>query len=74
MRGAANGRTSPTPSNRFKQRRVVDNLVRLGGLELPEITPSSLPRTTHYRNKLEYTAGAFRWFTSEELASMGDII
>lgn len=58
----------------FKQQQVVDNLVRLGGLDLPEVTPI-LPsaRTRHYRNKLEYTASAFRWFTSEELASMGEI-
>ncbi len=58
----------------FKQQQVVDNLVRLGGLELPEVSPIiASGRTTHYRNKLEYTASAFRWFTSEELKTMGDI-
>ncbi len=58
----------------YKQQQVVDNLVRLGGLELPEVLPIlASPRTTHYRNKLEFTASAFRWFTSEELRNMGEI-
>ena len=58
----------------YKQQQVVDNLVRIGGLELPEVSPIiGSPRTTHYRNKLEYTASAFRWFTSEELNTMGEI-
>ena len=58
----------------FKQQEVVENLVRLGGLELPPVSPIiASAHTTHYRNKLEYTASAFRWFTSEELATMGEI-
>lgn len=58
----------------YKQQQVVDNLVRLGGLELPEVLPIlASPHTTHYRNKLEFTASAFRWFTSEELRGMGEI-
>lgn len=58
----------------YKQQQIVDNLVRLGGLELPEVM-SILPslHTTHYRNKLEFTASAFRWFTSEELRDLGEI-
>ncbi|QQR86862.1 MAG: 23S rRNA (uracil(1939)-C(5))-methyltransferase RlmD [Flavobacteriales bacterium] len=58
----------------YKQQQVVDNLVRIGGLELPPVSPIlGSERTIHYRNKLEYTASAFRWFTTEELRSMGDI-
>ncbi|MBK6543492.1 MAG: 23S rRNA (uracil(1939)-C(5))-methyltransferase RlmD [Flavobacteriales bacterium] len=58
----------------YKQQEVVDHLVRLGGLELPPVSPIlAAQRTTHYRNKLEYTASAFRWFTSEELRTMGEI-
>lgn len=58
----------------YKQQQVVDNLQRIGGLELPNVSPIlGSERTTHYRNKLEYTASAFRWFTTEELRSMGDI-
>lgn len=57
-----------------KRQEVIDNLQRLGGLSLPEV-PTALPspRTTHYRNKLEFTASALRWFTSEDLRTMGPI-
>lgn len=58
----------------YKQQQVVDSLVRIGGLELPTVSPIlGSERTTLYRNKLEYTASAFRWFTTDELRSMGDI-
>ncbi|HEX2616843.1 MAG TPA: TRAM domain-containing protein, partial [Flavobacteriales bacterium] len=58
----------------YKRQQVVDNLERLGGLELPEV-PSALasPHLTHYRNKLEFTASAARWFTKDELGTMGEI-
>ena len=58
----------------FKHQEVVDQLERLGGLDLPEVPPTlGSPRTTHYRNKLEFTAGSSRWFTTEELRDLGDI-
>lgn len=52
----------------FKRQEVIDNLQRLGGLELPEV-PATLasPKQRYYRNKLEYTFSAQRWFTKEEL-------
>lgn len=54
----------------FKRQEVIDNLQRLGGLDLPEVpTALASPRTRHYRNKLEYTFSAQRWFTKEELES-----
>ena len=53
---------------KYKQNQVVDNLVRIGKLDLPEISPilgSKL--TTHYRNKLEFTFSAKAWLTTEEM-------
>ena len=57
----------------YKQQQVVDNLERLGGLTLPQVSPIlSSPSTTHYRNKLEFTFSNSRWFTREEIGSLGD--
>lgn len=53
---------------KYKQQQVIDNLERIGGLELPaihSIVPSSQIR--FYRNKLDYTFTANRWLTKEEL-------
>lgn len=51
----------------YKQKQVVDNLTRIGHLELPEISPI-IPsdKTLEYRNKLEYTFCNRRWFTKDE--------
>ena len=58
----------------YKRQQVIDNLERIGGLELPEVPPTlASPRTTHYRNKLEFTGSAHRWFTTAELRSFGEI-
>ncbi len=58
----------------YKRQQVIDNLERLGGLELPEVWPTlASPEITYYRNKLEFTGSASRWFTSEELGSLGEI-
>lgn len=56
---------------RYKQQQVIDNLQRLGGLTLPEITPI-LPssQTRFYRNKLDYTFSAQRWLTWDELETL----
>lgn len=46
----------------FKQQQVADQLRRLGGIELPEISPIlGSARTEHYRNKLEFTFSNKRW-------------
>ena len=53
---------------KLKQQEVLDNLTRLGHLELPEaneIIASEL--TKNYRNKLEFTFSAKRYLTLEEL-------
>ncbi len=49
----------------YKQKQVVDNLTRIGKIELPEIQtilPSELD--VHYRNKLEYTFSNRKWLQS----------
>jgi len=57
----------------YKQQQVVDNLERIGGLELPPITPIlPSPTLTHYRNKLEYTFSNSRWFTKEEIGAQDE--
>lgn len=54
---------------RYKQKQVVDNLTRIGKIELPDITPiKGSARTEFYRNKLEFTFSNKRWRTNEEIA------
>lgn len=56
---------------RYKQKQVVDNLTRIGGLSLPEVTPIfPSARTRFYRNKLDYTFSAQRWLTWDELETV----
>lgn len=58
----------------WKRQEVIDNLERIGGLELPEVPPTLAAKATRfYRNKLEYTFSDQRWFTQEELAAGGRI-
>ena len=53
---------------RYKQKQVVDNLTRLGHIELPEITPIlGSEKTYYYRNKLEYTFSNRKWLTMEDM-------
>ncbi len=53
---------------RYKQQQVVDNLTRIGKVELPEISPIlGSPKTQFYRNKLEYTFSNKRWLTEQEI-------
>lgn len=55
---------------KYKQQQVVDNLTRIGKVELPEISPIlGSERTQFYRNKLEYTFSNKRWLTADELKS-----
>jgi len=55
---------------KYKQQQIVDNLTRIGKIELPEINPI-LPskKTEFYRNKLEFTFSNKRWRTFEEMNS-----
>jgi len=54
----------------YKEKEVVNNLKRIGHLELPEITPI-LGSKDHYfyRNKMEFSFSDSRWLTQEEIAS-----
>jgi len=54
---------------RYKQKQVVDNLTRIGKIELPEVSPIlGSAKTEFYRNKLEFTFSNKRWRTNEEIA------
>ncbi len=55
---------------KYKQKQVVDNLTRIGKVELPEISPIlGAPKTTFYRNKLEFTFSNRKWITENEMES-----
>ncbi len=55
---------------KFKQKQVVDQLTRIAKVELPEISSIiGSAKTTHYRNKLEFTFSESRWLSQEEIAS-----
>ena len=58
----------------YKEKEVVNNLKRIGHLELPEITPI-LGSKDHYfyRNKMEFSFSDSRWLTQEEIASEKDL-
>ncbi|MDR1631834.1 MAG: 23S rRNA (uracil(1939)-C(5))-methyltransferase RlmD [Dysgonamonadaceae bacterium] len=55
---------------RYKQQQVVDNLTRIGKIELPEINPIlGSEKIRFYRNKLEFTFSNRSWLTEEEIQS-----
>lgn len=55
---------------RYKQKQVADSLMRIGKVELPEISPIlGAEDTLFYRNKLEFTFSDKRWLTDEEVRS-----
>lgn len=55
----------------YKQKQVVDNLERIGGLSLPPVSPIfPSQKTRFYRNKLDFTFSAQRWLTRGELESL----
>lgn len=52
----------------YKQQQVADNLQRIGKLPLPPMQPIiGASKSTHYRNKMEYTYGNKRYLLPEEL-------
>ena len=52
----------------YKQQQVVDNLERIGGLQLPAVRAIlGSAKEKHYRNKLDFTFTAHRWLTKDEL-------
>ena len=58
----------------YKQKEVVNNLTRLGHLELPEVTPILGSENDYfYRNKMEFSFSDSRWLTLEEIQSDRDL-
>ncbi|MGZ2371933.1 23S rRNA (uracil(1939)-C(5))-methyltransferase RlmD [Ancylomarina sp. YFZ004] len=59
---------------KFKQQEVLDNLSRIGKIDLPEANPI-LPsaKTKFYRNKLEFTFSSKRYLTFDEVNSDDEI-
>lgn len=58
----------------FKQQEVIDNLERIGKVELQHISPIlGSAQTTLYRNKLEFTFSSKRFLTREEIGQDADI-
>jgi 23S rRNA (uracil1939-C5)-methyltransferase len=54
----------------YKEKQVIDNLKRIGKLDLPTVSPIIGSADEYlYRNKLEYTFSNRRWITSEEVRS-----
>ena len=50
----------------YKQKQVSDNLERIGGLNLPEISPILASENIyHYRNKLEYSFSNRKWLVEK---------
>jgi len=55
---------------KYKQKQVVDSLIRIGKIELPEISPIlGSEKTEFYRNKLEFTFSNKKWLTQEQISS-----
>ncbi|MCC1483712.1 23S rRNA (uracil(1939)-C(5))-methyltransferase RlmD [Winogradskyella immobilis] len=58
----------------YKEKEVVNNLKRLGHLDLPEITPIlGSAEQYFYRNKMEFSFSDSRWLTVDEIESDKDL-
>ncbi|WP_299885783.1 23S rRNA (uracil(1939)-C(5))-methyltransferase RlmD [uncultured Lacinutrix sp.] len=58
----------------YKQKEVTNNLIRIGHIELPEVTPILASREHYfYRNKMEFSFSDSRWLTLEEIQSDKDL-
>ena len=58
----------------YKQNEVVNNLKRIGHLELPEVTPILGSKKQYfYRNKMEFSFSDSRWLTFDEINSGEDL-
>lgn len=54
----------------FKQKEVVNNLARIGQVELPEISPIlGAAEPYFYRNKMEFSFSNNKWLTREQIES-----
>ncbi|AOW20013.1 23S rRNA (uracil(1939)-C(5))-methyltransferase RlmD [Urechidicola croceus] len=58
----------------YKQKEVTNNLIRIGHLELPEVTPIlGCEQQFFYRNKMEFSFSSSRWLTFDEINSEQEI-
>ncbi|HKJ06999.1 MAG TPA: 23S rRNA (uracil(1939)-C(5))-methyltransferase RlmD, partial [Flavobacteriaceae bacterium] len=58
----------------YKQQEVLNNLKRIGHLDLPEVTPIlGSEKTYYYRNKMEFSFSSNRWLTLDEINSEENI-
>lgn len=59
---------------KYKQQQIVDNLTRIGKVELPPITPIlGSGHIYEYRNKLEFTCADRKWFPWEVIEAAGGL-
>ncbi|MCK5824868.1 MAG: 23S rRNA (uracil(1939)-C(5))-methyltransferase RlmD [Ichthyobacteriaceae bacterium] len=58
----------------YKQNEVINNITRIGHIELPEITPIlGSAEQYFYRNKMEFSFSDTRWMTLEEIQGGDEI-
>ncbi|OQB68684.1 MAG: 23S rRNA (uracil-C(5))-methyltransferase RlmCD [Bacteroidetes bacterium ADurb.Bin139] len=69
-------RWQPIPYDKqleFKQQQVIDQLTRIGKLNLPAVSPiMGSEKTVQYRNKLEFTFSSSQWVPSDAFCKEGD--
>lgn len=59
---------------KYKQQQIVDNLTRIGKVELPEISPILGSKHIYeYRNKLEFTCADRKWYPWEVIEAAGGL-
>ena len=59
---------------RYKQQQIIDNLTRIGKIELPEISPIMGSKHIYeYRNKLEFTCADRKWLPWEDIEAAGGL-
>ena len=52
----------------YKQKEVTNNLIRIGHLDVPKVSPIlGCKETYFYRNKMEFSFSDSRWLTNEEI-------
>jgi 23S rRNA (uracil1939-C5)-methyltransferase len=60
---------------KIKQQQVVDNLTRIGKVNIPEVSPIlGSSKTTRYRNKLDFSVSNKRWFTEDEISASENLL
>jgi 23S rRNA (uracil1939-C5)-methyltransferase len=58
----------------YKEKEVVNNLVRIGHLDLPNVSPIIGSKKQYlYRNKMEFSFSDSRWLSNDEISSDKDL-